>query len=160
MIAKQALVIFFELINFGVLIALMYYVWRRYGRSYMAKQFKVIQGYREGLHRTHTVLQQEKRLIKKQYMEENEEREYLKEQLFSWKDEIEKERHELEKEKELRQRMLKNRIERQIAQVEQHQLYSQLSQEAIQDARMELEQQYASKQAQEQFINDILQEMH
>lgn len=156
MVSKQIILIVFKLLNFAVLIGLFWWLWRRYGRSYMLEELNEQIQRQDGLQRTHTVLQQEKKLIAHSYHTEQQEREQLKERLSSWRDALERTRSEREQWRRERQEQLKERIAKQLHTVEQYQLYHQLYAQAIQDARMKLEKQYETANAQKQFMASMV----
>ncbi len=152
----QSILIFFRFLNFAVVIGIMGYLWKRFGRSYVVTAYEKEQGYFESLTRTHTVLRQEERLIKNGIKTDNTERSTLKERLFAWREGVQKEQDILEVEKENRTRILAERLRDQVRRVSEYQLYRQIQKEAIDEIRTRLHKQYASTQMQEQVIESIM----
>ncbi len=152
----QSVIIFFRLLNFAVIVGIMGYLWKRFGRSYVVTAYEKEQKYLEGLTRTHTILRQEERLVKKGIKADNAVRSTLKERLFVWREIIQKEQDALEVEKEHRTRMLAERLQKQVRRVNEYRLYCQIQKEAIDEVRTRLNKQYASAQKQEQVIESIM----
>ncbi len=152
----QSILIFFRLLNFAVIVGIMGYLWKRFGRSYVVTAYEKEQEYLESLTRTHTVLRQEERLIKNGIKADNTDRSTLKERLFAWRETIQKEQDALEVEKEHRTRMLAERMQEQVRRVSEYRLYRQIQKEAIDEVRTRLHKQYASAQMQEQIIESIM----
>ena len=159
MVSKQGIIILFKLLNFGVLLGIIQYLWRKYGKPYMADQLAQQREVRDGMKRTHTVLLQEKKSIARTNRIEEKERSQLKEQLQLWRHAIEQEREAVNHERAVRQEALKKRITDQIQCVEQHQQYDELYKKALHEVRAHLEQQYAESAAQKQFLATMLKRM-
>ncbi len=152
----QSILIFFRLLNFAVIVGIMRYLWKRFGRSYAVTAYEKELEYFEGLTHTHTVLLQEERLIKKGVKADNAERFALKERLFVWREAVQKEQDALGVEKEQRTRMLAERMQEQVRRVSEYRLYHQIQKEAIDEVRNRLRKQYASVQGQQQVIESIM----
>jgi uncharacterized protein YaaW (UPF0174 family) len=152
----QSILVFFRFFNFAVVIGIMGYLWKRFGRSYAVTAYEKEQSYLEGLTHTHTVLRQEERLIKNGIKTDNAERSVLKERLFAWREAIQKEQDVLQVKKENRTRILDERMREQVQRVSEYRLYRQIQKEAIDEIRTRLHKQYASAQMQEQVIESIM----
>ena len=159
MVSKQGIIVLFKLLNFGVLLVIIQYLWRKYGKPYMADQLAQQREEHDGLKRTHTVLLQEKKFIARTNRIEEKERSQLKEQLQGWRHAIEQEREVVNYEREMRQAALKKRITEQVRCVEQHQQYDKLYKAALGEVRAQLEAQYAAPAAQKQFLATMLKRM-
>ncbi len=152
----QTILIFFRLLNFAVLIAIMAYLWKRYGRSYVVGAYEQEHAHLEGLARTHTVLRQEERLLKKGFGADDQERALLKERLFAWRETVQKEEDAQALEKEHRIALIEKRLREQLKRVDEYRVYRELKREAIDEVRTRLLKQYASVQAQEQAMEQML----
>ena len=153
---NQTILIFFRLLNFAVLIAIMAYLWKRYGRSYVVDAYEQEHAHLEGLTRTHTVLRKEERLLKKGYGADDQERALLKERLFAWREAIQKEQDAQVHEKEQRIVLIEKRVHDQLKRVDEYRIYRGLKREAIDEVRGRLSKQYNSEQAQNQVMEEIL----
>ncbi len=159
MVSKQGIVILFKLLNFGLLLGIMQYLWRKYGKPYMVDQLAQQREEHDGMKRTHTVLLQEKKSIARTNRIEEKERSQLKEQLQLWRHAIEQERETVNHEREIRQKALKKRIIDQVQCVEKHQQYDELYKRALHEVRAQLERQYAESAAQKQFLATMFKRM-
>ena len=152
----QIVVIFFRFLNFGVIVGIMGYLWKRFGRSYVVTAYEKEQEYVAGLTRSHAVLRQEKSLIQKGIKDDDAERSVLKERLFAWREVIQKEYNALEIEKENRTRILAERLQKQVRRVSEYRLYRHIQKEAVDEVRNRLCKQYASDQMQKRVIETIM----
>lgn len=154
--ADMALIIFFRLVNFAVLIGIMIYLWRRFGSSFVMAEFKKGHAYLASLTQTYTLLKKEDRSIKKKYKDDELERSELKERLFAWRDAIQKEQQKLDAQKKERVHALQERMKEQLHRVQEYRLYRQIQNEAVSEVRDRLSTQYSSSDAQKQLIESIM----
>lgn len=152
----QAVIIFFRLLNFAVLIGIMVYLWRKYGRLYVVAEYEKWQNYLTSLTQTYTLLHQEDRSIKRGYKNDEQERSELRERLFAWRDAVQKEESSLADEKEKRVHELGERMKEQAIRVQECRLYRQIQKEAVSEVRDRLSKEYSSSAAQEQVIGSIM----
>ncbi len=154
--AEQVTIVFFRLINFGVLIGLGWYLAKKHLLPIIRQQLAAYVAYFNGLRKTHRMLKQEQRVIAYAIDEDCKEQAELKERVMSWKAQVHEHNEQLYQEREQRRQVLQKSISLQVKQVAQYRLYKAVMPEAMQEARRQLTQQFAQEGAQQRVLRSII----
>ncbi len=145
----------FTLINFGIVIALMYYVYHKYGRNLLLEHMRSRQEAKRLLELEEQALKEEQQRLKHLIQEEWRQSVVLLEKVALWRKvqdqeqmNDQKERHEIEKSLEK-----KAHIQAQL--YAQQQLTIQILPQVINKVHKELEEQFNVPLAQDTYLNDI-----
>lgn len=154
--AEYALIVFFKLLNFAVLVGIFLYVWHRYVKDRVISEFEKARAYLASLSREVVLLQRETKKLAKKYNQDELERDALKERLHLWQAAIQAEQHELSKRKAEQLRQLEITTQEQLQRVHQYRLYCAVQKEAIEQLRTQLQEQYSAPEDQEKVITNIV----
>ncbi len=157
--SSQTILIFFRLANFGVLIGIFWYLWKRFGRQIVQSAYNAQIDYLDTLSRTHTVLRKEHNNIKKTIRFEDEDRAMLKERLFTWRQAVDKEHYAMATALDDRKKKLDIRLKEQIARVSEYRLYQSVKGDALAEIKENLSSKFAAEKSQELFISKAMKRM-
>ena len=150
------IIVFFRLLNFAVLIGIIVYLWHQYGREFVLAEFEKGKAYLVSLVNSSSLLRKVDKSIKKGYKDDEKERLELKERLLVWRDVMEKDKQDLELQKEERVAIVQERMKEQVRRVQEYRLYRQIQKEAIDEVRDTLQKQYDGSDAQNKVIQNIM----
>jgi len=150
------IIVFFRLLNFAVLIGIIVYLWRKYGRELVLAEFEKGKAYLISLASSSSLLRQEDKNMKRGYKDDEKERSELKERLLVWRDVVEKDTQNLEMQKQERVVIVQERMKEQVRRVQKYRLYRQIKKEAIDEVRDTLQKQYDGSDAQNKVIQNIM----
>ncbi len=156
---KQIILIVFRLLNFAVLLGMVVYLWKKYGRSLVVSEYEKEHESLKSLSTMHTVLHKQERDLQKIFTADTHERSTLKERLFIWREAIQKEQDELALEKEKRMQALNDRMNDQVKRVSEYRLYQQLQKEVIEQVRDRLRTEYATDAKQQEVLKSVMQRL-
>ena len=153
---EMAIIVFFRLGNFALLLVIMQYLWRKYGRSVVYEEFEKAQKYLSDLIASYRQLQKEEELLKKAYESDEKDRTDLKERLHAWKNAVHSEQAAAQRVADERIAALQNIREQQVERVKEYRVYTHLKGYAIMQARQQLEKEFEKKAAQQQVLESVL----
>lgn len=156
---EQMTVIFFKLLNFVVLFALLAYVAKVYLMPDLRAQMAKYIAYLAGLRSSHHALKKDERKLQEAIRDDTKQQEQLKENVKRWQSVVNEQREDLLRERENRKGALLKRFEEHREQIALYRTYRQVAPEAIEQARRELEKHFAQDAAQRKFIKKIVLDM-
>lgn len=154
-IIDHIVLILFRLINFGVLIGVISYLFKRYGLPEIRQQLAAYWAYFEGLANTHHLLKKEQQMIDRSIIQNQKEQDILKERLMRWRAYVDERNNALMREKEERAKKLKEQILEQQKQIDQHRMFKKIMPQAVAQARS-IWQQKAKNEAEQHKIFDTI----
>jgi hypothetical protein len=155
-VIDQVVLIVFRGINFGVLIGIMGYLFKRYGLPTIREQLAAYWAYFQDLANTHRLLKKEQQLVEQSIIAHQKEQDILKERLMRWRARIDELNNQLNIEKEERIAVLKERLLKQQKQIDHHRMFQQIVPLAIAQARNDLEQEARSETMQKKIFDEIM----
>ncbi len=153
---NQIVLIIFRLINFGVLIGLAGFLYKRYGLPIIQEGLAQYRAYFEGLFLTHRRLKKEQQLIENTIINDRKEQDILKERLMCWLASVEDQNKLLILEKEKRKKMLKDRMILQQKKIAEHRLFNTVLSQALIEARQTLAQRSKNEAVQTKMFDSIV----
>lgn len=149
---EQTVAAVFELINCGVIVGLMVYVYKKYLldsiRAQMNAQVKFISGLKESFH----MLTRNYQLLDREIEHERQVQYELKEKVMRWRGQVEQLREQLRHEQDERKKIVAAQAKDQIKQVKRHMIYEEVLPRALSDARAELEKKFSDPEAQKAYL--------
>ncbi len=160
MIAVENIVgIVFRVINFGVLIGLAVYFFKKHALPIIKQQIADKQAFIVSLHNQEQMLEQEKEEVTKRIIEDEQQWMHLKDTFDQWRTTVSQVYAEHEKERQQRIRTLQDRAENRMQQVTSMRLSVRVFPQALEQAGAELQKYYADAQQADQFIKRIIDHM-
>lgn len=138
-IANQIVLIFFKLVNFGVIIGLGWYLFKRYGLPDVKYNLQEQRAYLENLATMHRDLKQEQQMIEQQIVLDRQEQDVLKAHLMRWLARVDEENKKLMHQKEERKRKLQDLVIAQQKQIMQHRIFAAVMPQALLEAHDAME---------------------
>lgn len=139
MTAFEQIVLFvFRLINFGVLVGVASYLFKRYGLPILKQNLGHYRSYFDGMINTHRRLKQEQRLIEKQMISDSKEQDILKERLMRWLANVDDQNKRMRAKRTERKKRLKEEVALQQKQILQNHIFDMIMSEAVEEARKTL----------------------
>ncbi len=126
--------VFFKLLNFGVIIGLAWYLFKRYGLPTVQQGLIEYRAYFEGLATTHRSLQEEELMIEQQIIKDRKEQDLLKERLMRWLANVDDQNKKLIIEREERKKKIQELTSIQQKQITQHRIFSTIMPQALMEA--------------------------
>jgi hypothetical protein len=157
---EQIVIIVFRLINLGVVIGLLGYIFKKYVLSTIKNHIAEKNAYVRGLQEQYRSLlyQQEQGLVVAR--EEALVCEQLKQQVTRWKQVVEKEQQVRSEEKEERKRMFEEHRAHKEQQIALLYVKKQAIPRIIQNVEKELQQRFADEKVGRQYVQTIITRMH
>lgn len=159
MIATEFIVLAFRIINFGVLIALLGYLFKKYALSTIQQRMLEKRAYVGGLQEQYRSIIYQQEQIAAIRKEEELLCQRLQQQVSMWRFAIEKERKIRLEEKEQRKDVLKERAQYKEQQIRLLYLKKQVIPHAVRQAEEELQRYFSDKQAGNQYVQQIITRM-
>lgn len=146
----------FTLINFGVTIGLVFYLYRRYGKS-------MIEGLMQAREQELTLLVEQKQALQEEqihldHLIQDEQRfaALLLEKANHWRSQYQKEAAHARQEQQAIDAHLQKRRSRQAQLHTQHRLYDTIMPQVMDKTRTKLSAQFADSQKESEYLNDII----
>ncbi len=153
---EQIVIVLFRLLNFGVLIGLIFYGYKAYLLPEMKKKWEELKEMFAGMRRSHRHLQKEKRGVENFIVQDRQWQAALQEKVLRWQSLVGDRREQLLKERARRKRILDKQMEEQQNQVALYRAYKQVAPDALKEAREALKKKFDSGNAQQQFMNAVI----
>ncbi len=154
--SKYILTIIFRLINFGALIALSVYLFKRYALPSFKLKIHEKQARLDDLNAQHTLLARDDRLLERALIDDRKHQEYLTQRVMAWKAKIARDRERFIQERQKRSELLQKRTALQDEYVQKNRLRELILPAALEQARGQLISQYNEPRAQKEFINRVI----
>lgn len=138
-IVNQLVLIFFKLVNFGVIIGLAWYLFKRYGLPDVHHSLQEQRAYLENLAMMHRDLQQEQQMIEQQIHDDRKEQDVLKEHLMRWLARVDENNKKLLLQREERKKKLQELVVAQQKQIMQHRMLATVLPQALVEAHRAME---------------------
>lgn len=158
--ANHLVLIFFKLLNFGIIIVLAGYLFKRYGLPTVQQGIREYRAYFEGLAYTHRSLKEEELMVEQQIIKDRTEQDFLKERLMRWRAHVNDQNKKLIIEREKRKKILQNIIAVQQKQIMQHRLFSTMMPQVLMEAYRTLKTEAADESVQYKIFDKALSTMH
>ncbi len=151
--------IIFRVLNFGVLIGLGIYIFKKYLKDTLLKEMLNKQRAMDGLQQERDALMLQNKKVSHTVRTEQKKYEALQKKIEQWTDVVEKERAKRSFEKNDRIRVLKKNAQYRVQQIRQEQLVKRVMPRALDEAKTKLQKLFSTKKAQNHFAQQIIQHM-
>lgn len=155
----EATAIFFRLLNFALLIGVLIYIYKKYIHASLQQAVRQKQIHKEGLQHKENTLQEEWHQLAVHQQAADAYIAQLKERIAVWQQYIQEQQQRREREHQQQCLKQKERIAVQHSYIQSEQLKRLVVPEAVEQATKELQKQFASPEAQRQFIASITQNL-
>ncbi len=152
--------IFFKLFNFGIIIALAGYLFKRYGLPMIEQGIREYRTYLEGLAYTHRSLKEEEIMVEQQIINDRKEQDFLKERLMRWRASVNDQNKQLIVEREERKKMLHTIIAVQQKQIMHQRLFTTMMPQVLMEAYRTLKTEAVDESVQYKIFDQALSTMH
>lgn len=136
---EQIVLIFFRIINLGVLIGLFFYLYKRYGLPVIKQNYDTYRSYFQTLLHTHYDLLRQERRVEKKIENDAKEQDALKERLMRWLASVDDQNKLLSIDREERKKKLKEQMMMQKKTITQNRILEIVTSDALAQARTTLE---------------------
>lgn len=159
MFSSHIISIAFRLINFGALIGLALYFFKKSGKSALMHILTEKKGYFGGLQEQKRALDYQKEQITQEAAQQDLLIALLKERVIQWRQRVAQEQEMFEHYKSLQLEIMQERIQKRKERIAQQKLYAYVMPRAIKQAQDRLIKQYESSESADQFMSNIFKHM-
>jgi len=153
---KETVAAVFELINCGVIIGLITYVFKKYLLGIIYDQMRAQSKYIDSLKESFHMLTRNYQLLDREIEYERQVQYELKEKVMRWRANVEQLHEQRMRERDERKKIVAEQAIEQNKQVQKYMIYDQVLPRAIQDARAALEKQCADPEVQKKYLSHSL----
>jgi hypothetical protein len=155
LIHNEVISLLFRLINFAALIALAWYLFKKYGLQAMKRAMAQQQEALLGLYTQQSTLDKQHAYAKTQYLQDEQEGYRLLEKIKSWKTAIDDAARIDREYYELLQGQIEQRSREQAGYLQEKTMQSQILAQALETARMQLANQFKKTDATQQYLEQL-----
>src|SRR5579872_5656644 len=149
---KETVAALFELINCGVIIGLLTYIFKKYLLGIIYAQMRAQNKYIDDLQESFHMLTRNYQLLDREIEYERQVQYELKEKVMRWRAKVEQLHEQLMHERDERKKIVAEHMIEQNKQVKKYMIYDRVLPRAIEDARAELEKQCADPEMQKKYL--------
>lgn len=156
MIISHFIIVFFKLVNFGIILFLGAYLFKRYVVPSIRAQMQADTHMFASLQKSYHMLMRHYQLLDKEIEDDRYVQADLKQKIMRWRAHLKQKERELEDERVRRTKRLAHLVARQEKEISTQLLYQQILPTAVNQARDQLEKEFAQESAQEQYLNRVM----